>query len=101
MSPEFNPNAAASRDSGIFGLPHTRAESALVLMPVPWEATTSYGGGTSQGPSAILDASKQVDLFEMDVIRPYEAGLYMMPESEMIRKWNQEAKQLAQRVIEV
>ena len=63
----FDPNAAAATDSGIFGLPYTENESALVYVPVPWEATTSYGGGTAFGPSAILEASKQVDLFDLDV----------------------------------
>jgi len=33
--------------------------SAVVLVPVPWEATTSYGGGTSRGPGAILAASRR------------------------------------------
>ena len=57
----FDPNAAASKDSGIFGLPFSVHEASLVLIPVPWEVTTSYGGGTSQGPQAIFAASKQVD----------------------------------------
>ena len=73
----FDPNAAASGDSGIFGLPFEEAESRLVYLPVPWEVTTSYGGGTSGGPEAILEASKQVDLFDLDIFKPYEAGLFM------------------------
>ena len=64
--PTFDPNSAASDDSGIFGLPYTFEESKIVYLPVPWEVTTSYGGGTAQGPSAILEASKQVDLFDHD-----------------------------------
>ena len=59
----FDPSAAALADSGIFGLPHTLENSKVVLIPVPFEATTSYGGGTASGPSAILAASKQVDLY--------------------------------------
>jgi agmatinase len=97
----FNPNAAAGADSGIFGLPYTEKESALVLIPVPWEATTSYGGGTSEGPSAILEASKQVDLFDLDVLKPYEAGLFMREESAEVRGWNETAKAHAQKIIEV
>jgi agmatinase len=97
----FDPNAAATADSGVFGLPYSEADATLVYLPVPWEATTSYGGGTSQGPHAILQASRQVDLFDLDVVRPYEAGLFMLSESEKIRKWNEEAKALAQEIIEV
>jgi agmatinase len=95
----FDPNAAAAAGSGIFGLPGTEPESALVLLPVPWEATTSYGGGTSDGPSAILEASKQVDLFDSDVLRPYEAGIFLLPESSDVRQWNEEARRAAEPVI--
>lgn len=97
----FDPNAASAADSGVFGLPYTEAEAALVLLPVPWEATTSYGGGTSEGPQAILAASKQVDLFDADVRKPYEPGIFMRPESREVRIWNEEAKALAAKVIEV
>ena len=99
--PHFDPNAAATADSGVFGLPFSESESALVYLPVPWEATTSYGGGTSDGPMAVLEASKQVDLFDLDVTKPYEAGLHMLEESSDIRAMNAGAKALAQRIIEV
>ena len=71
------------------------------MIPVPWEATTSYGGGTSDGPAAIVEASRQVDLFDIDVERPYEVGLFVREESEKIRALNEEAKALAQGIIEV
>lgn len=96
----FNPNAAATSDSGIFGLPFTENESSLILVPVPWEATTSYGGGTSEGPSAILEASKQVDLFDLEVVKPYEPGIFMRDESIEVRTWNETAKVQAQKIIE-
>ena len=34
------------------------------LLPVPYEATTSYGAGTREGPAAILAASRQVELYD-------------------------------------
>ena len=98
--PTFDPNAAATADSGVFGLPYTENQSALVYLPVPWEVTTSYGGGTSEGPAAILAASHQVDLFDLDVIKPYEAGLFMALESAEVRHWNESGKQKAQKIIE-
>jgi agmatinase len=96
---DFDPNAPGSADSGIFGLPYTERDSKLVYLPVPWEATTSYGGGTSLGPRAIFEASKQVDLYDLDVLKPYEAGLYMLPESEDVIAWNGRAKSDAQKII--
>ena len=95
----FDPNAAAQADSGVFGLPFSEKESALVLIPVPWEATTSYGGGTSDGPAAIYEATHQVDLFDLEVERPYEAGIFMKEESSQIRQMNEEAKSAAQKII--
>jgi agmatinase len=96
----FDPNAAAALDSGIFGLTYSVKEAALVLLPVPWEATTSYGGGTAQGPQAILQASKQVDLFDLDNGNFFEAGIAMMPLAEEVMCWNAEARKAAKRVID-
>ena len=97
---KFDPNAAALSDSGIFGLPFTEDQSLVVYVPVPWEATTSYGGGTSEGPQAILTSSKQVDLYDTDVLNPYAAGLHMIQESDELREWNSQAKADAQKIIE-
>jgi agmatinase len=95
----FDPNAAASSDSGIFGLPFSVDEAKLVLLPVPWEVTTSYGGGTSKGPEAILQASKQVDLFDFDLGNIYEAGIAMTDIPHEILQWNHDARKLAEVVI--
>jgi agmatinase len=96
----FDPNAASTEDSGIFGLPFKEEESALIYLPVPWEATTSYGGGTSHGPEAILNASRQVDLFDTDVLKPYEPGLFIIPESEKIRALSEVAQLHAKNIID-
>lgn len=97
--PAFDPNAASAPDSGVFGLPFSVEESRVVLIPVPFEATTSYGGGTSKGPSAILAASRQVDLYDNETGKPYEAGIAMLDESQQIRRWNAEGKRAAAPVI--
>ncbi len=96
----FDANAPARKGSGVFGLPYTEGDAAVVLIPVPWEATTSYGGGASSGPRAIRAASAQVDLFDLDVEKPYSAGLYMTPEAAEILEANAEGKALAATVIE-
>ncbi len=101
QSPKFDPNAAASEDSGVFGLPFTEQQAQLVYLPIAWEATTSYGGGTSDGPEAIFEASKQVDLFDIDVDKFYECGLFMREADPRFRTWNEEGKALAQKIIEV
>jgi agmatinase len=98
--PAFDPNAAALPDSGVFGLPFTPEEAKVVLVPVPFEATTSYGGGTANGPEMILEASKQVDLFDLDTGKPYEPGISMLPMPGDVREWNDAAKLIAAPIIE-
>jgi agmatinase len=97
---DFNPDAAAGAESGIYGLPFTPEDSLVVVVPVPFEATTSYGGGTSEGPRAVLDASRQVDLFDHETGRPYASGIAMLDLSADIVAWNEEAKRIAAPVIE-
>ena len=71
-----------------------------MILPVPFEATTSYGGGTSGGPLAVMEASRQVDLFDYETGRPYESGICMLDIPEQILQWNREAKALAAPIIE-
>jgi len=51
-----------------------------VVLPVPYEATTSYGGGTGGGPAAILDASRYIELYDQELdVEPYEVGIATLP----------------------
>ncbi len=95
----FDPDHAAAEGSGIYGLPFKPEESKVVVIPVPFEATTSYGGGTSRGPEAVLQASRQVDLSDHDTGRPYAAGIAMLDIPRNVLRWNREAKALAKPVI--
>src|SRR5947209_4052003 len=94
---EFDPDAAAGEGSGIYGLPFTPDESRVVIIPVPFEATTSYGGGTARGPAAVMQASKQVDLFDHETGRPYEAGIAMLDVPRKIVAWNSQARKLGRK----
>jgi agmatinase len=42
-------------------------EAEAVILPIPYEATTTYGAGTREGPEAILAASRQVELWDEDL----------------------------------
>jgi agmatinase len=95
----FDPDAAAGEASGIYGLPFTPEESRVVIVPVPFEATTSYGGGAARGPAAVLAASRQVDLFDFETGKPYEQGIAMLPLPRRILRWNSEARKLAEPII--
>src|SRR5436305_7497114 len=96
----FDPDAAASDGAGIYGLPFATDDAHVVVIPVPYEATTSYGGGTSRGPEAVFEASKQVDLFDRDTGRPYESGIAMLDMPKNIVRLNEKGKRIAAAVIE-
>jgi len=83
----FNPNTAGLKDANIFGLPFSNEECDIVLVPVPWEVTTSYGAGTSNGPGHILEASFQVDLYHPEFPELWKKGIGMadIPEAMLLR----------------
>jgi agmatinase len=97
----FDPGAAATEGSGIFGLPFSLDDAKVVVVPVPYAATTSYGGGAERGPEAILHASRQVDLFDIETGRPYEAGIAMLPLPREVLAWHAEARGDAEKIVAV
>ncbi len=72
----FDPNSIGQVNSGMYGLPFTEEESEIVIVPVPWEVTVSYGGGTAEAPYAVLDASYQVDLYDPVVKDAWQYGIF-------------------------
>jgi agmatinase len=48
------------------------------VLPVPWERTVSYGAGAAFGPSAILQASWQLEAWDGHGV-PGEAGIFTHP----------------------
>ncbi|MFA6354906.1 MAG: agmatinase family protein [Candidatus Paceibacterota bacterium] len=73
----FNQNENGLTYHGIFGLPFGVEESKMILVPIPWEATVSYHGGTAEGPKAILDASQQIDLYDQFNPNGWREGIAM------------------------
>ncbi len=73
----FNPNEVAVENGNIFGFPYTLTEAELVIIPVPWEVTTSYGGGTADAPQVILNASTQLDFFDPHLPNAWERKVAM------------------------
>lgn len=98
-SVSFDPDAPAAPESGLYGLPE-HEDPRICVIPVPFDATTSYRRGAADGPRAVLAASHQVDLFDPIFGRVYERGIRMLPEDPRILGWNAEARPLAAAVIE-
>jgi agmatinase len=58
---------------------YTRAR--VVVLPVPYDSTTTGRAGARDGPRAIIDASEDMELFDMALGRePYRLGIHTLPE---------------------
>jgi agmatinase len=69
--------------ANFLGIPpeeHTLEKSRVVVLPVPYERTVSYGVGTRNGPSAILEASHYVELYDDELDEEvYRIGIHTLP----------------------
>ena len=66
-----------------YGLPHSVDEARVVLVPVPFEATTSYGGGAAEGPARGargLGARWTCSTSSTSVVPTWSHGIAMLPE---------------------
>lgn len=97
---EFDPNDIGIANGNFFALPYNVSESDIVLISVPWDVTTSYRDGTHKGPSAIMDASLQVDLFDPLVPEAWKTKIGTLKESIVSRKENSRYRKIAAQVIE-
>jgi agmatinase len=52
----------------------------VVILPVPYEATVSYQGGTKGGPQAIIEASRYIELYDQELdAEPADIGVATLP----------------------
>jgi len=58
------------------------ANARAVVLPVPYDFTTSYQGGTRLGPAAIIAASRNMEMWDEEVGPVYRAGIHTLPELE-------------------
>lgn len=95
----FDPGAIGLDNGNLFGLPFSLEESEVVVIPVPWEVTVSYGGGAGDGPAAVFDASRQVDLFDPDMKEAWKLGIAMAPIPKELIELNRKMRKKAQKCI--
>ncbi|HEY6866921.1 MAG TPA: agmatinase [Candidatus Eisenbacteria bacterium] len=58
------------------------ARARAVVLPAPYDFSTTYQGGARQGPRAILEASRNMELWDEEVGPTYRAGIHTLPELE-------------------
>ena len=73
-----------TRQRNFMGVRRTKFDdSGIVILPVPYEGTVTYGKGARNGPQAIIDASKHIELYDRELdTEPYIYGIHTLPEME-------------------
>jgi len=89
-----------AKNDGFIGGRLNPKEASLVLIPVPWEATVSYGQGTAKAPDAIKLSSHQLDVENYHYIKPYTAGIAMLETDKDLLELSNKARKKAIKVID-
>src|SRR5229473_4781352 len=59
--------------------------SRILVWPIAYEGTVSYGGGTGRGAEAIIDASRNMELYDDETdAEVYRLGIHTLTESSSI-----------------
>lgn len=60
---------------------HRYEDARFVIMPVPYDGATSFRGGARYGPAAIIDASRHLEDYDIELgFDPSERGIHTLPE---------------------
>ncbi len=62
------------------------ARARVVVVPVPFDGTTCYRPGTREGPQAIIDGSRNLELYDAELRRsPYRVGIHTLRGVEIVQ----------------
>ncbi|NNF19721.1 MAG: agmatinase [Flavobacteriaceae bacterium] len=65
------------------GIPEEFAQlekAKVVLIPIPYDGTSTWGKGADKGPDAFLDASENMELYDIETgTEVYKQGIYLAP----------------------
>jgi agmatinase len=58
-------------------------KAAFVVVPVPYDLTSTYQSGSRRGPGAILEASGNMELYDEELRKEtYRSGIHTLPPLE-------------------
>jgi agmatinase len=97
----FNPNDLGLDNGNLFGLPSTFKDAEVVVLPVPWDVTVSYGDGTSEAPDLIREESLQVDLYDLEFKNFWEKGIFYLKSSPVLLEKCKKHRQYAVEAIKL
>jgi agmatinase len=96
----FDPSSIGVDNGNLLGLPFDYESANIIVFGVPWEVTVSYGSGTAAGPQRVLEASRQLDLYDFDNPEGWKEGIFMSEIPSAIEEKNELLRQDASRLIE-
>jgi len=95
----------AALHANFLGLPDPSSDhdsAGVLILPIPYEATVSYGPGTARAPAAIISASQQVELYDREFDRESALafGIHTLPALELPDKPAEAVDAIARAVAE-
>ncbi len=81
-------------EGNFLGLPTPKGDPDVIIASIPYELTTSYGQGTAKGPSACIEASGQVELYDDLLNQELPAGANILTTKEWSGEGNTLQEQL-------
>lgn len=62
----------------------TFEKAKVTILPVPYNSTTYWKSGTKDGPQAIIEASRRIELYDIELKKNIsEIGIFTLPELEV------------------
>jgi len=62
---------------GLSGQLNTYAQAQIVILPIPFDKTSTWGKGADKGPAAIIDASEYLELYDIQTdSEVYKKGIF-------------------------
>ncbi len=62
-----------------------RARARVVIVPVPYDGTSEWHGGSRHGPRAVIEASRYLELYDMELgAEIHEVGIHTLDEIEPV-----------------
>ncbi len=95
-----DPDGVGIDNGNYFGFDFNIENSNIVIIPIPWDVTTSYQKGTSKGPESIIKASVQLDFFDLNVDKAWEIGHYTHKTPADIADSNKVLRSHAEKIID-
>lgn len=82
---KFAPHFSVPNNFGAIPYEHSDYEkSKIVILPVPYDCTTTFKPGTRDGPRAIINASKAMEFYDDELEKNYSEGICTLDELEIL-----------------